>query len=207
MAEEKNKKQNNKDYDFDESMNPEVDEYRISLIPKKVVVIPRTVRSRFLLLIASLIVVITIFSVVWLYTDLHFNNLADEVHKLRGEIRLYEGRTASYLTTRDKIADLHKKANKVGDILDNHIYWTKFFSLLEKYTIPNVYFGDFSASIKDSIHLQATAADLPSLARQLVAFREADDFAKEVKLSGIRKVPQGVAGAFDIVLAENVFNK
>ncbi len=201
---DKNKNLGNQDFD---DMNPEVDEYRISLIPKKIVVIPRVVRSRLLLLVASLIVVVTIFGVIWLYTNLHFDNVSDEVHKLRGEIRLYEGRTASYLKTRDRIDDLNQKASRVGDILENHIYWTKFFSLLEKYTIPNVYFGDFSASIKDSIHLQAKATDLPALARQLVSFRQAKDFAKEVKLTGIRKVPEGVAGVFDIVLAEEVFTK
>ncbi|HKL17233.1 MAG TPA: hypothetical protein VJ900_02655 [Patescibacteria group bacterium] len=206
MAKDFNKKDDFESQNFGD-MNPEVDEYRISLIPKKIVVIPRVVKSRFLLFVASLVVIITIFGVVWLYTNLHFEKVGDRVHKLRGEIRLLEGKTASYLGLRDRIENLHKKSSRVDDILDSHIYWTKFFALLEKNTIPNVFFGDFSARVSGSINLQATARDLLSLARQLVAFRQADNFAKEVRLSGIRKSPEGVGGVFDIVLLDGVFNK
>ncbi len=200
---------NSKNQNLDDlgNMEPEVDEYRISLMPKKVVVIPRIVKSRFFLFMASLIIILTIFSVVWLYTDLHFEKVENQVHRIRGEIRLLEGKTASYLGLRDRINNLNKKANTVDEILDNHIYWTKFFALLEKYTIPNVYFKDFSGQYNQPIHLQATAKDLPSLARQLISFRKADDFIKEVKLSGIGKSSGGVAGVFDLVLVKDAFNK
>lgn len=182
-------------------------ELEISLMPKRAVVIPRIVRSRFLLFLAILIIIFTIFTVVWLYTDWYFERLGTEVYRLQREIQLLEAKSVSFLEIRDEISALERKAAQVDSILNNHIYWTKFFTLLEAHTINDVYFGDFFANTSENIHLEATARDLISLAKQIVAFSQASDFIKELSVSGIRKLPAGVGASFDLSLVDNVFHK
>lgn len=182
-------------------------EIEISLMPGKAIVIPRIIRSRFLIFIATLVTVLTIAFVIWLYTNWHFEKIGAEVERIKGEIQLLTGKSSFYFETRDKIAGLEEKARKVESILNNHIYWTKFFKLLEAYTIPDIYYGDFSADTSGMIHLNATARNLLSAARQYIAFSEASDFVKEVKASGVKKIPNGISLSFDLVLVDGVFKK
>ncbi|MDA2922903.1 hypothetical protein MYX07_06600 [Patescibacteria group bacterium AH-259-L07] len=188
---------------------PEEEEggFDISLIPSRLMVIPRTVRSSFFLFIAALVTVSTIFGLVWAYTDWHFGKTALRIHEFQGEMQLLEVKSTFFLETRDEITSLENKAARVENILNNHIYWTKFFSLLETYTIPNVYFGDFSATTSGGIHLDVVAKDLTALATQLVSFKTAHDFVKEAEVSGIRKIPDGIAASFDLALVDDVFYK
>ncbi|MCH7759090.1 hypothetical protein IID20_01915 [Patescibacteria group bacterium] len=179
----------------------------ISLMPERAVVIPRIVRSRFLLFLAILVIIFTIFTIVWLYADWYFERLGTEVHRLQGEIQLLEAKSVAFLEIRDEISALERKAVQVDSILNNHIYWTKFFTLLEVHTINDIYFGDFFANTSENIHLEATARDLISLAKQIVAFSQASDFVKELRVSGIRKLPAGVGASFDLTLVDNVFHK
>ncbi len=185
----------------------EAEGLEISLMPERAVVIPRIIRSRFLFFLAALIVILTTAIIVWLYASWHFEKIGMEVRRIQGEIQLLEAKSASYLGKRDEIIGLEDKAARVENILNNHIYWTRFFSLLESYTIPDIYFGDFSADTKGVIHLNATARDLVSVAKQDIVFSNAPDFIKEVKTSGIRKLPKGVSASFSLTLVDGVFRK
>ncbi|MDA2936545.1 hypothetical protein MYX06_04985 [Patescibacteria group bacterium AH-259-L05] len=202
----KEKKERKKKKEKD-SAEKETGSFDISLMPSRLMVIPRTVRSSFLLFIAVLITVGTIFGLVWAYTDWHFEKIKFRVHKIQGEMQLLEAKSTFFLEIRGEIASLESKAQRVEGILNNHIYWTKFFSLLEAYTIPDVYFGDFSAITSGNIHLDVVAKDLTALATQLVSFKTAGDFVEAAEVSGIRKIPSGIAAAFDLALVDDVFYK
>lgn len=179
----------------------------ISLMSERAVVIPRVIRSRFLLFLAAIIVIFTIFTVVWLYADWYFEDLSIEVHKLRGEMQLLEAESVAFLDIRNEVMDLETKAARVESILNNHIYWTKFFTLLETYTIPDIYFADFAADTSGTIHLEATGRDLISVAEQIIAFSNAPDFIKAVRASNIRKLPKGIGASFDLSLVDGIFYK
>ncbi len=62
---------------------------------------------------------------------------------------------------------------------------------MEAYTVPDVYFGDFSARAGESVSLMASSRNLISLAQQIVAFNNAPDFIKEVNISNIQKSIDG----------------
>lgn len=100
---------------------PEPDGFDISLMPSKLMVIPRTVRSSLLVLIAVLVVVGTILSLIWLYTNWHFEKIAMRVHNIKVEMQLLEAKSTFYLETRDEIAALEKKAVRVENILNKHL--------------------------------------------------------------------------------------
>jgi len=179
----------------------------ISLMPEKSAIIPRIIRSRLLILIAAFAVIVPAFILVWLYTDYHFEKTRNEVMVMEREMQFLKAQSESFLNVRDEIMNLEIQAVRAEKILDNHVYWTKFFSLLETYTIPNVYFGDFSADISGIIRLDATGIDLIDIAEQYIAFFQAKDFVKEVTVSSIAKVPIGIKASFGLVLNDDVFKK
>lgn len=179
----------------------------ISLMPEESMIIPRLVRSRSLILFAYLFVIFSIFVLVWLYINWHFQKIAFQVIEIEREMQFIQAQSNSFFKLREEIIDLEEKATRTENILNNHIYWTKFFDLLEKYTIPDVYFGDFKANTDGKIILNGSGKDLISIAQQIVVFSQASDFVKEVSTSGIAKTPIGIKADFNLVLADNVFKK
>jgi len=179
----------------------------ISLMPKKAVIIPRIIRSRLLILIAALAVIIPTFVLIWLYTDYYFEKMRNEVMTMEREMQFLKARSEPLLKIRDEIANLEVQAARAEEILNNHIYWTKFFSLLETYTVPRVYFEDFAADTAGLIRLEAKGKGLLDIAEQYIVFFEATDFVKEVTVSNVTKVQKGIAASFGLVLDDNVFKK
>ncbi|MDD3101590.1 MAG: hypothetical protein PHE59_00355 [Patescibacteria group bacterium] len=180
----------------------------ITLMPGQEMIIPRIVKEKMLILSATIIVVITVFSIVLLYTNWHFEQLRVEKRKLQVDSQLWEAKTYPLLKVRNDVASLEKKAMKVEEILANHVYWTRFFSLLETYTIPDVYFGDFSADTSGAVHLSATAKDLISVARQIIVFNNATDFIKNAQATNISRTPSGIVTfSVDLILVDGVFKQ
>lgn len=179
----------------------------ISLMPEKVVIIPRIIYSRTLVLIAVLIVIATAFSIIWLYSGWHFEKIKNGIEEIEREMKLVEVQTLPLLAIRNEVAELEANAVRAEKILNNHIYWTKFFGLLEKYTTADVYFGDFSANTSGIVRLDSVGRDLISIARQIVVFSQAEDFVKEVSVSDVAKTPIGIKATFSLVLASDVFKR
>jgi len=182
--------------------------FGVSLMPRQTMIISRVVHSRLLFLIISIVVISVIFSLSRLYGNWHFGKLESQVEYLKREIVLLEAQTNPLLEDRDNITALTNKATEVKRALDNHTYWSNFFNLLEVHTVPDVYFGDFSARAGESVSLMASSRNLISLAQQIVAFNNAPDFIKEVNISNIQKsIDGGVSAFFDLVLVEGVWRK
>ncbi|MBU4369510.1 hypothetical protein KKG58_01970 [Patescibacteria group bacterium] len=179
----------------------------ISLMPEKTAIIPRIIRSRLLILITALAVIVPAFVLVWLYTDYHFEKMRNEVMIIEREMQFLKAQSEPLLNIRDEIMNLEIQAARAEKILNDHIYWTKFFSLLETYTIPDVYFGDLTADTSGIIRLDAMGRNLIDIAEQFIVFSQAADFAKEVTASNISKNPNGIGASFGLVLNDNVFKK
>ena len=119
----------------------------------------------------------------------------------------------------DKNAFLEKKMLAIKGLLDDHIYWSKFFDELEKYTLDKVYYTDFNADTGGELLLPAVAQGVTvaeryqTIAEQLTAFEQADDFVKTVTIENVALETtegQGITGAsFDIklTLKDDVFTK
>ena len=55
------------------------------------------------------------------------------------------------------------------------IYWSNFFSFLEKNTLPNVFYQDFSGDTSGEYILKARTDNFDSMAKQLKVLRRAAD--------------------------------
>jgi len=204
---EKKQENQNQKFGFQKQDIQEESSIDISLMPRETIIIPRLVRSRSLLLFAFLVIIITIFILIWLYSNWYFENIKEQVRVTQREMTLVEAQSRPYFKIRDEIANLEKQAARTEKILNEHVYWTKFFSLLEKYTLAEIYFGDFKADTKGEVKLNAVGKNLLSIAQQMVTFSEAKDFVKEIKVSEVGQTPTGIKAVFTLVLADGVFKK
>lgn len=86
-----------------------------------------------------------------------------------------------------QIADygpLAKKIKQLLPLLDNHVYFSQFFPILEKYTVRNVYFSSLDISAEGLISLTGNAWQLRDLAEQLIVFEKNSSFT-ELKLDSL----------------------
>lgn len=84
----------------------------------------------------------------------------------------------------ENYGDLSTKMDKVLVLFNNHIYWSKFFPTLEKYTVQNIYFTALGADEEYNISLQGKALSLKDVAEQLVVFNNNFDY-QNVALNNI----------------------
>lgn len=99
--------------------------------------------------------------------------------------------------TRDKKGEQNLKILKermilVSNILEEHIYWTKAFSLLESLLQEQVRFKSFSGLTDDSkIRIQGQAANYTVLAKQLASFFT-DRSIVDISLGKVSVSPDGM---------------
>ena len=98
-----------------------------------------------------------------------------EITQLKMQISVYENQKEAAVV-------MQKKLELVRGLLNQHLYWTKFFDRLEKYTINEVYYTNFSMAGTDNLVLSAVGKDYESVAKQLMVFENASDFVTEVKI-------------------------
>lgn len=108
--------------------------------------------------------------------------LQGDIGQLKSRINSLDQQIAGQELEKAEASDLQQRLNLVEELLSRHTYWTKFFGLLEKYTIDEVYYLNFSMAGKDKLVISAVGKDYNSLARQFIAFQQAKDFVKSVRI-------------------------
>ena len=73
------------------------------------------------------------------------------------------------------VLDFRLRLMLVSELLNSHIYWSNFFSFLEKNTLPNVFYQDFSGDTSGEYILKARTDNFDSMAKQLKVLRRAAD--------------------------------
>lgn len=107
---------------------------------------------------------------------------------------------------------LGNRIDNVAQLLNRHIYWTNFFDLLEKYTLPDVYYDGVAAGTNGTFSLSAHGSSFATVSRQLMLLQspEASEFVERAEITsatqseGLNGVPE-VAFAIQITLNPNLF--
>lgn len=89
------------------------------------------------------------------------------IKKIDAEIESYQSWQKEALAFNAKIEDISK-------ILDQHIYWTAFFSFLESNTLPEVRYQSLSGDVAGIFTLSATAPNYETVAKQIALFKNSD---------------------------------
>jgi len=177
----------------------------VSLAPRKIVILPRMVRTKIIALLVWLMVLLFIFTGAWWWINNQLKGSLQKLGTAQKEIEEVEKEIEPLVGVKEKIAKIEAKFGKAQNVLVNHIYWTKFFELLEKYTVPDVYFNGFSGNTSGSIHLNAVADNLPAVGRQIIVLKEAQDFVQKFEVSNITLTGSGVTFSLELILRPNVF--
>lgn len=66
-----------------------------------------------------------------------------------------------------------QKLSAIQSLIDRHIHWTKLFSLLEKYTMPEVTYGTtYTGDLNGEVNLTATTNSYENVAKQYLIFQQ-----------------------------------
>lgn len=110
--------------------------------------------------------------------------------------------------------DLNKEITELGNqikiansALNEHIYWTNFFALLEKYTASEVYYKGFTSGNNGGLTLTAIGTDYQSVARQLKVLEQenAKEFVRSAEITSARASDLGVEFNITLVLNPKLF--
>ncbi|MFH1366937.1 MAG: hypothetical protein ABIH38_03015 [Patescibacteria group bacterium] len=138
----------------------------------------------------SLIVLGAALLVALSYFALFFyqKNLVEKTDNAKKERLAVEDQIKKREEEQKKTIELKQRIDNIKSLLGTHIYWTKFFEKLEKYTLPDVYYtGAFNASTTGTISLKATAPDFETVSQQLVVFKNAPDFIQSVSITSAQR--------------------
>jgi hypothetical protein len=115
------------------------------------------------------------------------SRLRNSYNKIRNDI---ESREAQNNTEANKqTLAIQKTMASVDKLSVKHIYSSKFFSVLEKTTLPEVTWNNIEIDTKGSANLQGQAASYSLLAKQIVAFQDAK---MGIDVSGLNLTRNGV---------------
>ncbi len=127
--------------------------------------------------------------------------------KTKENIQITENALVEFEESVKRINNTGQEIQRVYDLLNKHIYWTNFFALLEKYTLPEVRFSGFAATNSGTLTLNANAPDYATMAKQLKILQteNAKEFVTEVEISGGTKSDTGVNFSVSLVLNPDLF--
>jgi hypothetical protein len=106
-----------------------------------------------------------------------------EIEELETDIIALDRQIDRYESEKSAALELQNRLAVIRELLDSHVYWTKFFGLLEKYTIDEVYYINFSMAGSEKLIISAVGKDYESVAKQLIAFQQATDFVETVRIN------------------------
>lgn len=136
-----------------------------------------------------------------------------------GETESIEKEIASVRTTIDTFADFRRESESVRRhvddlslLLDRHIHWEKFFTILESTTIPEVYYTSVNVSSNGTVSLNAIGATTDAVSRQFTLFQKTAGFATDVSISSITPLldavtqrPSGYGFTFSFTVSPSLF--
>ncbi|MDP2655968.1 MAG: hypothetical protein Q8P11_00155 [bacterium] len=105
-----------------------------------------------------------------------------EIVSVKKEIATIEHSIAVIEDHRSQLVQFQNTLEKVKNLLSNHTHWTRFFSELETYTLPDVTFTNVVLSPQGKVRLSGISKDYTTLARQMKAFEDASDIFTQVSI-------------------------
>lgn len=89
----------------------------------------------------------------------------------------------SYHTLQTTVTETNATLQAIQELLTQHIYWSNWLAFLEKYTLPNVYYTEFSGNSSGNMNLSAVTNDYNAVTQQINAFRSAGDVVEAVEVN------------------------
>ncbi|MBU0598425.1 hypothetical protein KKF61_05580 [Patescibacteria group bacterium] len=159
-------------------------EWEVNLIPEDALEIKFSV-TKFLYMVLFMVFACGIVFGAWLAANFYYNNITIEIREVNEEIAEADTFISQYQELLDKVRNIKMDIATVQTMMDEHVYWSEIFSMVEKYTIPDVYYTSMTSDVGGSINISAIGKDYESAIKQLIVYENAYDFAESVIVSDI----------------------
>lgn len=196
-----------------EAEEPPAGGFDVNLLPEELVGQYEPRKKLINLGITSGLTVVAV-AAIYVIMIVYQSSIVSRTETVRTEANTINQQISQLQETRTAALALKDKVEAIAERLDQHIYWTTFFAQLEKYTVPDVYYSNvFAGDINGQLTLEATGRDFSSVARQLLAFQQADDFVETVVINSASRVSEVEGGGetvsfgIELKLVEGVFFK
>ena len=138
------------------------------------------------------------------YLTLEQQKIIDSQNEQKQKITEIEKKILTFSELNKNISTLGQEIKLVQDVLNRHIYWTHFFSLLEKYTVNDVYYSGLAVGTNGGLTLNASTWSYDSVAKQLKVLNseKAQEFVKEATITSAKQNKDGSI-SFQIILSLN----
>lgn len=153
---------------------PEEDEstYNVNLLSDDLNSTVDPKRQAILLGVVALGVAVVI-GLGYLGLSVYKHNIDQSVSSTEATLRQVKEEAATLAKTQQTVVQTTQKLTAIRSLIDRHTRWTKFFSLLEKYTLPSVTYGPaFTGNLDGSLSLTATAQTYEQVAQQYLIFKQ-----------------------------------
>lgn len=151
--------------------------------------------------------ILGILTLTWGGLFFYKNFLNDKIEEIKNQMLALNEEEKSLENEKREIVTINNQLNNLGGLLDNHFYWSQLFSELEKTTLIQVSFSDFSADVnKNQIAMKGLAPTYGALAQQIASFKKHPD-VNNVAVSNISLGGQGISFAIDIKFDKRMLMK
>ncbi|MDP3900534.1 MAG: hypothetical protein Q8Q23_05665 [bacterium] len=140
------------------------------------------IRLQVIGVIASVVVVAAVhFGLIFYSSTIEYESSDDNLTKKEQEFKDLQKKV-------DDLGDFRTKVSQVKELLSDHIYWTKFFNYLEKYTMADVFYANFNGNTSGPYDLNSRAKSYEDAARQMALWEVSEPFTKNVAFSNFKYV-------------------
>lgn len=129
------------------------------------------------ILLYFLIALLTLTIIFYFVLDIEISAQKHKIEKFSQEIEKFG--TPEQKEMEKKVFDYQKKIKEVSKLMKSHKIPSNFFALIEKITLPEVYFSTVTLSIKDSkVKLKGETENFEDLARELALLEKEENIKK-----------------------------
>ena len=138
----------------------------------------RLIISTGMIILSVLLIITGYMGLTWYQMELNKN-----INTLGEQISLLDAQIIDYEKGEYKLLETQEKLKHIRGLLDNHVYWTQFFEMMEKYTINEVYYTGYQMAGSDQLFISAVGLDYESVAKQYIAFQKAENLIKDISIT------------------------
>jgi len=175
----------------------------VNLLPEGANLLPNKKLTTYFILAALL--GIFILAVVYFGLIFYGRTVAQQNQEIDEQLQLVESSLKKYQDKEKEAATLSYSIEAVQAVLERHIYWSKFFSQLEKVTLADVYYQSVGIADNGLVNLSGSADSFTTVARQYLVFQENSDIFPEFVISSISGSEEVVNFNVALTLAPSVY--
>lgn len=155
------------------------------------------------MLLCNIAVAALIYAALIVKEKMSFGNISNlENEKAQIEKQIQESRADE-----NKIAQIKTKIILANTFLDKHLYWDKFFEIMESRTVQGVRYETFKIDNTGQLKLDAVAENFEVLSQQISKFNNSADYFSNIEMSSVsvdQDKKTGKIGGIDFFISMNV---